>query len=121
MSQNSNHDLGRVLGLILGQQKCLLNCNPGGLREGEPAAVPPPPPRESEAQVGRPATLERQRGRGAARTEAEEVLGERREGAQVRLQWTKMMTELINRELGKIFLICRIVISNLFMRTIRVD
>ena len=58
----------------------------GGLREGgEPAEVPPPP-RESETQVGRPATLERQRGRGAARTEAEEVLGERREGAQVGLQ-----------------------------------
>ena len=28
MSQNSNNDLGKVLGLILGQEKCLLNCNP---------------------------------------------------------------------------------------------
>ena len=28
MSQNSKHDLGQVQGLILGQQKCLLNCTP---------------------------------------------------------------------------------------------
>ena len=29
MSQNPKHDLGQVLCLILGQQKCLLNCIPG--------------------------------------------------------------------------------------------
>ena len=29
MSQNSKHDLGKVLGLILGRQQCLLNCTPG--------------------------------------------------------------------------------------------
>ena len=28
MSQNSKNDLGKVLGLILGQEKCLLNCTP---------------------------------------------------------------------------------------------
>ena len=29
MSQNPKHDLGQVLGLILGRQKCLSNCTPG--------------------------------------------------------------------------------------------
>ena len=29
MSKNSKHDLGQVLGLILGRQKGLLNCTPG--------------------------------------------------------------------------------------------
>ena len=29
MSQNSKNDLGKVLGLILGQEKCLLNWPPG--------------------------------------------------------------------------------------------
>ena len=28
MSPNSKHDLGQVLGLILGRLKCLLNCIP---------------------------------------------------------------------------------------------
>ena len=28
MSQNSKHDLGQVLGQILGREKCLLNCPP---------------------------------------------------------------------------------------------
>ena len=31
MSQNPKHELGQVLGMILGQQKCLLNCTPGRL------------------------------------------------------------------------------------------
>ena len=31
MSQYPTHDLGKVLGLILGQRKCLLNCTPGRL------------------------------------------------------------------------------------------
>ena len=29
MSQNSKNDLGKVLALILGREKCLLNCTPG--------------------------------------------------------------------------------------------
>ena len=32
MSQNSKHYFGEVLGLILGRQKCLLNCTPVVLR-----------------------------------------------------------------------------------------
>ena len=30
MSDNSDRDMGQVLGLILRRQKCLLNCIPGG-------------------------------------------------------------------------------------------
>ena len=30
MSQNSKHDLGQVLGLILGSKKCLMHCTSGG-------------------------------------------------------------------------------------------
>ena len=45
MSQNSKNDLGKVLRLILGQEKCLLNCTPGdqvdvGVPELELAAPP---------------------------------------------------------------------------------
>ena len=32
MSQNPKYDLGQVLGLILGREKCLLNCTPGFLQ-----------------------------------------------------------------------------------------
>ena len=35
MSQNTKNDLGKGLGLILGQEKCLLNCTPGSWKASE--------------------------------------------------------------------------------------
>ena len=40
-SQNPKHDLGQVLGLLLGRQKCLLNCTPALVElRAEDVAVP---------------------------------------------------------------------------------
>ena len=60
MSQNCKHDLGQVLGLILGRGKCPLNCTPG---VATAAAAPPVvlPPAAAAAAVPPEATRGRPR------------------------------------------------------------
>ena len=89
MSDNSQHELGKVLGLILGRGKCLMNCTPGvATAAAAPPVVLPPaaaaavPP---EATRGRPRPHRSKVGVLLVKVELELLLVRRRRGGRLPL------------------------------------